>query len=198
MFHSSPESDLLKLLLQANHLPDQTGSAPYDWDPQSSETEAYLQSLEQAWPEDIVADYETIAPTLNKALDLTTNLTTVTAPTLKTMVIDRFPGIPQSIVDHILTQIKQSGLELLTLSDQLLHCIQDLFPGWAIEDLQVLARPYAYAFRSSSPSIPTTPMAERSSQGSPEAIEWNKLSDLEQIRLCFQLSKVALEAKTED
>jgi len=194
MFHSSPESDLLKLLLQSNHLPDQTESAPYDWDPQSSETEAYLQSLEQAWPEDIVADYETIAPTLNKAL----NLTAVTVPTLKMRVIDRFPGIPQSIVDHILTQIKQSGLELLTLSDQLLHCIQDLFPGWAIEDLQVLARPYAYAFRSSSPSIPTTPMAERSSQGSPEAIEWNKLSDLEQIRLCFQLSKVALETKIED
>jgi hypothetical protein len=33
------------------------------------------------------------------------------------------------------------------------------------------------------------------SQRSPEAIEWDKLSDLEQIRLCFQLSKVALESE---
>jgi hypothetical protein len=183
MFHSSPEADLLKLLLQANDLPDQESPTPYHWDPQSLETEAYLQSLEQAWPEDIVADYGTIVPTLNQAL----NLTTVTPVPLDTMMINPFPGMPQLIVEHILNQVKRTGLELLSLPDQLLHCVQDLFPGWAIEDLQVLARPYAYAFRSSVPSMP--------SQRSPEAIEWDKLSDLEQIRLCFQLSKVALESE---
>jgi hypothetical protein len=186
MFHSSPEADLLKLLLQANHLPDQEGSTPYHWDPRSLETEAYLQSLEQAWPEDIVADYAAIAPTLHKAL----KISPISSTTSDTLLIEQFPGIPQAIVQHIMAQVKGTGLELLSLAEQLLHCVQDLFPGWGIEDLQVLARPYAYAFRSGAPSI-----ASRSAE---EAIEWNKLSDMEQIRLCFQLSKAALEAKTED
>lgn len=180
MFHSSSEADLFKLLLQADHLADQENSIPYLWDPQSLETETYLQSIEQDWPEDIVADYETIAPSLNKALNIT--------PT--DLLLDRFSGIPESIVHHILTHVKFTGLELLSISEQLLYCVQDLFPGWAIEDLQVLARPYAYAFRSGSGVTPASPQTPPHSI---EAIEWSKLSDLEQIRLCFQISKAALE-----
>ncbi|MFZ9740042.1 MAG: hypothetical protein ACO3EZ_18810 [Prochlorotrichaceae cyanobacterium] len=182
MFNWSPDAELLKRLLNS----DQENFTPYIWDPFSPETEAYLQSLEQSWPEDIVADYAAIVPSFQKALNLVPEQLVSESQEAS---LPNFPGIPQPVLQHILAKAKATSLEVLALPEQLLECVQELFPRWSIEDLQVVARPYAYAFRNSAQGSPTTPP--------PEAIEWDQLSDLEQIRLCFQVSKAILKDITD-
>ncbi|MEY2979649.1 MAG: hypothetical protein ACO3NK_16665 [Prochlorotrichaceae cyanobacterium] len=177
MFHLSPDAELLKLLLDS----DQENLTPYIWDPFSPETEAYIQSLEQAWPADIVADYAAIVPSFQKALNLVPEQ--LVSESQAASLQNFFSGVPQPVLQHILAKAKTASLEVLALPEQLLECVQELFPRWSVEDLQVVARPYAYAFRNSEQGSLTAP---------PETIEWDQLSDLEQIRLCFQVSKAIL------
>jgi hypothetical protein len=177
-FGDSAEMDLLQYLHQSDH---DTFPVPYIWDPQSIETEAYLQALEDQWPEDIQADLENLAPTLNQVLGLTPLCSL-------SQLQEQFPTVPEAILTHILGRVNCTGLHLLSLREQLLYCIQDLFPRWTIEDLLVLARPYAYAFRSADPHTPPI---------DPKTADWETLEDFDCIRLCCAVAKVVLEMHAE-
>ena len=184
------EMYLLEQLLKPVN-PHETHS-PYIWDPQSPETEAYISSLEQSFDQAIDQNptaaenlsFATIAPHLDRLWARVESqmppVVEPTAPALKNL----FPHFPKSWLDHILKQAETIGLESLSLTEQLLQCVQDLFPGWNVEDLQVIARPYAFAMRSFSPAADLTTDLS--------AAEWEHLSDLEQIRLSLAVAKAAL------
>ena len=183
------EADLLQHFLEHCSSDDTVAPYPYIWDPQSLETEAYLQSLEKNWADVPVPSWSTIAPSIDRLwakLDMAAPLKESHLLRLK----GRFPHLPESCLAHILEQVKTIGLETLSLRDQLLQCVQDLFPNWDVEDLQVIARPYAYAMRSLSSR--TDPSAELVS------VEWHYLSDLEQISVCLAVAKAALQDPVDD
>ncbi|MFZ4667497.1 MAG: hypothetical protein ACOYME_13810 [Prochlorotrichaceae cyanobacterium] len=184
------EADLLKQLLNSCSSDDTVAHPPYIWDPQSLETEAYLQSLEQNWSDVPVPPFSTIASSIDR---LWAKVETAATPQENTPVLrlkTRFPHLPEPCLAHILQQVKTIGLETLSLRDQLLQCVQDLFPSWDLEDLQVVARPYAYAMRSFSSE--TDPSADL------VTVEWHYLSDLEQISLCLAAAKAALHDPEDD
>ncbi|MEM8640902.1 MAG: hypothetical protein AAGG51_19105 [Cyanobacteria bacterium P01_G01_bin.54] len=79
-----------------------------------------------------------------------------------------------------LTQNANSPLE------QLVDCVQPLLADWSIEDLQVFARPMAFAMRGAS----TPP--------EPDPQDWSALSRVEQARYTLQVARYALQvAQTE-
>jgi hypothetical protein len=65
--------------------------------------------------------------------------------------------------------------------------VQDCLPSWGEEDLQVLARPFAYAMRGSE-----TEMLEVALR-SVRCAEWADLSSIEQARLSLALARYALD-----
>lgn len=71
---------------------------------------------------------------------------------MKTSLLQNFA---EQIPDELLNRLAQAATRMneevssrsLSLADQLVQCVQELLPQWSEEDLQVLARPFAYAMR---------------------------------------------------
>lgn len=74
----------------------------------------------------------------------------------------------------------EAGLSPL---EELVTCVEPLLTNWTIEDLQVFARPVAYAMRSAE-----APEAELPTK------DWTALSPVEQARLTMQVAQYALKA----
>ncbi len=71
------------------------------------------------------------------------------------------------------------------LADQMVECVLDILPQWAEEDLQVLARPLAYAMRDANPSGVELVMATRR--------PWaGLLSEIERARVSLAVARYAI------
>ncbi|TVR15758.1 MAG: hypothetical protein EA395_01010 [Phormidium sp. GEM2.Bin31] len=88
--------------------------------------------------------------------------------------------VPTSVLKRLCDLAKQTCPEQ-SLLERLVGCVGELLPQWATEDLQVLARPLAYAMRGQS-QMP--PLDDR---------PWDDLSNLEQARLSLVMAQVALQ-----
>ncbi|NEO82789.1 MAG: hypothetical protein F6J87_00790 [Spirulina sp. SIO3F2] len=86
----------------------------------------------------------------------------------------------QTISDRA-TQLAQSTTSPL---EQLLDCVGPLLSDWSLDDLQVFARPVAFAMRSAPAALP-------------KEQNWSALSPVEQARYTLQVAKYALEAAQE-
>jgi len=175
------EWDLLHCLFPEDQL--------YPWNPYTVEAEAYF--LEQD-AEDGFGMLFTEAELADRSERFMGQINQVWSSTrLQTSLLERFSTqIPDELLNRLVrvaTQMReQVSLQGLSLADQLVHCVQELLPQWSEEDLQVLARPFAYAMRGgemdggqSNPAIiPTT--------------IWSELSEIEQARTCFGVARYAL------
>jgi hypothetical protein len=88
--------------------------------------------------------------------------------------------VPTALVSQLLERATQLAQTQLSQLDKLVAMAQVMFPDWSVEDLQVLARPYAYAMRDRQESAPLRQ-------------DWHRLSQLEQVRLSLAIAKVILE-----
>ena len=91
----------------------------------------------------------------------------------------------------MLKAIAQKASEIFTLeqsaSSKLVECVQDFLPHWGIDDLLVLARPFAYSMRSSEPAnlaSVTSNIADR---------EWTDLSEIEQAKVSLAIADFAFK-----
>ncbi|MBP0001310.1 MAG: hypothetical protein J7641_20355 [Cyanobacteria bacterium SID2] len=91
--------------------------------------------------------------------------------------------VPQDILDAIAHQAAQLMAGNLSLADLLVRCVHGLIPNWSIEDLQVLARPFAYAMRGKTPE---------SVSESVRSAPWMELSTLERARLSLAVAHFTL------
>jgi hypothetical protein len=140
---------------------------PYPWNPQDPHAETYFAQLEAAFAHEIVVPTQAAFQQI------------LLAP-LKTQLADRFSQLPETILAEILDRTTELTGQSLSLADQLVRSVQGLFPHWSVEDLYVLARPYAYAMRSTPPK----PVVDR---------DWQALNELEQVRFGLALAHIVLQ-----
>ena len=74
----------------------------------------------------------------------------------------------------------------LSLSDQLVHCVSEVLPGWDLEDLEVMARPLAYSMRGDKNDELENILATI------EPVDWYNLSEVEQARLSLAIALYAI------
>jgi len=175
------EWDLLQCLFPDDQL--------YPWNPYTVDAEAYF--LEQD-AEDALGMVFTEAELADRSERFMGQINQVWSSThLQTSLLKCFAEkIPDELLNRLAQVVtrmtEQVSSQSLSLADQLVHCVQELLPQWSEEDLQVLARPFAYAMRGgemdagkSNPAIiPTT--------------SWSELSEIEQARTCFGVARYAL------
>lgn len=187
-FQGQAELELLQLILeQPNDLQD----LPYPYNPADPEADAYFDALEQevlalGWSEaDLMAEGRTLSHHVDQlwASLATPEVSTSVAEELLHQLSAR---VPQQILNGIMQKARQVFNQKLSLSDQLVQCVQSYVPMWGVEDLQVFARPLAYAMRApESESLDSTLQTVR-------VADWHELSDVEQARLSLAIARYAI------
>jgi hypothetical protein len=168
---SQAEVELLHALLQ-------TDQSPYPWNPAEPESDAYFAALEQEFGlEDWSAD--------EIAVRSQTLFTQLDQLWVQTTLSQRFAAhVPQTLLKAIAQQAQQVVAANLSLADQLVQCVREILPNWGEEDLQVFARPLAYAMRGTESDLNQT-IGVRSAN-------WAELSEVEQARLSLAIAHQAI------
>jgi hypothetical protein len=190
-FQAQAELELLQLILEE--------SICYPWDPTEPEAEAYFDALEQevllaGWTnEELSEQGKALSTHLDQAWS-----TVLTSPQVQaaediavSSVCDKLlkqfaAQVPQQLLEGIVQRARQAIETNLGLADKLVQCVQDSLPNWAEEDLQVLARPFAYAMRGAE-----TEMLEAALR-SVRCAAWTELSGIEQARLSLAIARYAI------
>ncbi len=198
--NSSPlENDLLRLMLETTSLDPGAELHPddleiYPWDPSSPDAEAYFQQIEQyadqiGWSADELTPYaQALGQTLDQCWsEFATDSTDVAIDAaLQATVSEQFSAyqLPKQLLSTIIQQAQQAVASNLSLADQLVQCVQDVLPDLAIDDLQVLVRPYAYAMRDTT--------ALDAALRTVRYAAWTELSGVEQARLSLAIARYTL------
>jgi hypothetical protein len=172
-------------------------SFSYPWNPAEPQAEDYFSAMEQ---EVVSAGWVTEEELAEQGNILSTHLehiwSTVPLPSVTTelsgmaassdLLRQAAAQVPQHIMNQIVEQARQVVRSNLSLADQLVRCVQECLPTWGEDDLQVLARPFAYAMRGSD-----TGMLEAALR-SVRCAAWTELSGVEQARLSLAIARYAI------
>jgi hypothetical protein len=172
--------------------------ATYPWNLADEASEAYFHNLELQFGLQEFSDSELITSADNfyQNLDIIWDQVTViedknisknTVNYLQEALQNAFSVIP----GVLLTAIAQKAYEVFMLeqsaSEKLMECVQALLPSWETDDLLVLARPFAYAMRSSEPHTLTAIIRDF------EHRDWANLSEIEQAKITLAIADYALQ-----
>ncbi len=191
-FQAQAELELLQLMLDSSQNSDSPDSlGDYPWNPASPAAEAYFDALEQevmraGWSTAELAEQGQI---LANSLSQLWAEPVAAAESLSSYsaVLRQFAAqVPQQILESISQKAQQVVATNLSLADQIVQCVQTCFPNWAEEDLQVLARPFAYAMRGAE-----TDRIE-SALRSVRCAAWTELSGIEQARLSLAIARYTI------
>ena len=188
--HAQAERELLQLL---------QSDAPYPWNPADAEADAYFAELEQElatnWSSaEMAAHGQALTNQLEQLWAAVPGAPVREATAQETAAQVVSAGLfgqfaaqaPKPFLDKIVTRASQIIASNLSLADQLVECVQELLPDWGEEDLQVLARPFAYAMRGAE-----TEMLE-AALCSVRCAAWTELSGIEQARLSLAIARYAI------
>lgn len=158
----------------------------YPWNPATPEAEEFFTQAESALFDGWESEEITTRSTAFFAhLDHLWSATSIQATLVQRFAI----RMPEAILTAIAHRAQQVVSASVSLSDQLVQCVQDLLPNLtelAEEDLYVLARPLAHAMRNAdSPAID-------SALASVRPVEWEALSETEKARLSLAVARYAL------
>ncbi len=104
---------------------------------------------------------------------------------LHTTLVEKFAQrVPQELLDGIVRQAQQMVKSQMAIADRLIACVQDALPHWNADDLQVLARPYAFAMRDRDYVAETL---------NATATPWEQLSEMDRARLSLAIARYALD-----
>ena len=154
----------------------------YPWNPAQLESESYLTDLEQEFA---LFDSFSDSDIAQKSQVLFAQLEQVwLATALQKSLREKFALVPQDFLARITQSVQNATVKYQSLADQMVECVLDILPQWAEEDLQVLARPLAYAMR------------EGDSSGVEAIVEtkrpWAQLSEIEQARVGLTVARYAI------
>ncbi|MEG3899169.1 MULTISPECIES: hypothetical protein [unclassified Microcoleus] len=154
----------------------------YPWNPAQLESESYLSALEQEFA---LFDSFSDSDIAEKSQVLFAQLEQVwLASALQKSLREKFARVPQDFLASIAQSVQNATVKYQSLADQMVECVLDILPQWAEEDLQVLARPLAYAMRDAEPSGVELVMATRR--------HWAELSEIEQARVGLAVARYAI------
>ncbi len=117
----------------------------YPWNPAQLESESYLSALDQEF---VLSDSFSDSDIALKSQVLFSQLEQVWLTTaLQKSLREKFTRVPQDFLTSIAQSVQNATVKYQSLADQMVECVLDILPQWGEEDLQVLARPLAYAMR---------------------------------------------------
>lgn len=174
----------------------------YPWNPTDAESEEYLLQAESQFVlQDVIEEqldsfsqnfyshldtlWTNLSPT--KHYNNTTNNSLV-AELQKTLQFNFAAQVPQDWLQKIAQTAAKIFDSQASMGEQLVQCAQLVLPAWQEEDLLVLARPVAYAMRSSNHSQNEATQVLESIGNR----EWTNLSEIEQARLSIAIAHYAL------
>jgi hypothetical protein len=149
----------------------------YPWNPGLPESADFFNHVVAASPLDAFTDAE-IA---QRASGFFSQLDQLWDNSLNTILARKFATVPQDIRRTIAQQAESLLTQGDQLVDQLAQCVQAALPQWALEDLQVLSRPLAFAMRGETAE---SPLLSR---------EWPTLSATEQAKLSLLIARYAID-----
>lgn len=159
------------------------GKIAYPWNPADPASEGFFSELEQGFSLDDWQDSEIEA----RSTDFFAHLDQLwSTNSLEMTLAQKFAAMPQAFLSAIARQAQQVAEASNSLADQLVLCVQEILPAWADEDLQVLARPLAYAMRDDSDAIDSTLKSIRPG-------EWTELSETEQAKMSLAVARYAID-----
>jgi hypothetical protein len=193
---SQIELDLLSTLLEPE---DNT----YPWNLCDEETQTYFDRLEEQFPmQDLLEDeLDTRCQSFHNQLDAlwskvetsshyNCNTNTTVALKLQKSLQKEFRN---SIPSYWIESIAQKAAEIFnsqqSITEQLIECVQAVLPSLEVDDIMVLARPLAYATRSSSRTKVESALANFNQD---ENCEWRALSEIEQAKIGLAIAYHAL------
>jgi hypothetical protein len=164
-----------------------SNDTPYPWNIADPGAANYLEKLEQEFSLDSWPEAEVTA----RSQDFFSRLDGIWAQTtLSQSLSQRFATwAPQNVLTAIVQQAQKVVASNLSLAEQLVQCVQQSLPNWDVDDLQVLARPLAYAMRGVETD--TNEVVE-STLKTVRPVTWEELSELEQARLSLSIARCAL------
>ena len=154
----------------------------YPWNPAQRESESYLTALEEEFA---ISDSLSDSDIAQKSQVLFAQLEQVWLTTaLQKSLREKFARVPQDFLARIAQSVQNATVKYQSLADQMVECVLDILPQWAEEDLQVLARPLAYAMREVDSEGAELVMATRR--------PWAQLSEIEQARVSLAVARYAI------
>lgn len=154
----------------------------YPWNPAQLESESYLTALEQEFA---LSDSFSDSDIALKSQVLFSQLEQVWLTTaLQKSLREKFARVPQDFLASIAQSVQNATVKYQSLADQMVECVLDILPHWAEEDLQVLARPLAYAMRDVDSEGGELVMATKR--------PWAQLSEIEQARVSLAVARYAI------
>lgn len=168
------EMELLATIVQTD--------VAYPWNPAQLESESYLTALEEEFA---LSDSFSDSDIAQKSQVLFAQLEQVWLTTaLQKSLREKFARVPQDFLARIAQSVQNATVKYQSLADQMVECVLDILPQWAEEDLQVLARPLAYAMRDVDSEGAELVMATRR--------PWAQLSEIEQARVSLAVARYAI------
>ena len=179
-FHDSQtqaQMELLATIVQTD--------VAYPWNPAQLESESYLADLDQEFA---LLDSFSDSDIAEKSQVLFAQLEQVWLATdLQKSLGEKFARVPQDFLTRIAQSVQNATVKYQSLADQMVECVLDILPQWAEEDLQVLARPLAYAMRDADPEGVELVMATQRL--------WAELSEIEQARVGLAVARYAISQR---
>jgi hypothetical protein len=178
--HERAEAELMNSLLA-----DPT--ADYPWDPADPETADYYAATDAEFSLDDWSDAE-IADRSTSFFDrLHTCWDDVPAADNPLAAIKAKFGnrVPQQWLESIATNVSNLADRQLEPVDRLVASVGNLLANWATEDLQVMARPYAFAMRCET-GVEDPDKIVR-------PLEWEQLSEIERAKLTILIAQYTID-----
>lgn len=151
------------------------------WEASPGQSQAFYSHLDRLW---LATTTATAATTTNVFSRLSERFADKVPADLLATIVERAQQVFQNTVPtgRLSTQFRL---------EQLVYCVQSILPTWGEEDLQVLARPLAYAMRGGEHPSATDRLLE-----TVRPVEWGALSDIEKARLSLTIADYALSTLT--
>ena len=176
------QAELLQNILDTEH------SAPWLASESASEYTLQVEAAGQALEfsdEDAQKGWEGLSGQLHKIwANAQTSVETSVLASLQEKFAGRLPSDLLSLISEKAQQVAKSGQPMVK---QLITCVQDGLDNMAEADLQVMARPMAFAMRGSSADefVEATIQSVRQD-------DWDALSPIEQARLSLAAARYAI------
>jgi hypothetical protein len=180
---SQSEAELIDCLLASPTL-------DYPWNPAEPETADYYVESDRYFSFDDWSDEEIAKRSESFFTQIQSCWADAASPELEVSPIaaltDKFgTRVPHQWLAAIATKVSSLASSKLEPVEQLVQSVQDLLENWAIEDLLVIARPYAYAMRC-DPGVTDPDRIVR-------PLAWTELSELERAKLTILIAQYAID-----
>ncbi|MEH2004970.1 hypothetical protein [Nostoc sp.] len=173
--------------------------ATYPWNPGDDESEAYFQELEEQFgmqdlvdeelirqSPDFYSHLDTLWSTIPSTPDDNHNLQQSVVLNLKETLHTTFCAyVPQEFLNAIASKAAEIFAARQLIGEQLVECVQTVLPTWGTEDLLVLARPFAYAMRSSESHNAGSALSNLKNS------QWTALSEVEKAKVSLAIASYA-------